>query len=134
MLARSPRLPVPSARTAAIAIGAGRVGLGSSFLVLPEQSTRILGLDAVTARRITWLARMTAIRDISLGVGTLTSALRRRDCVPWLVGGAVSDLVDSLAIAEAVREKRLPILSAGPMVLLAAGAAAIGAVVAERIR
>lgn len=134
MFARVSRLRTPSPRAAAIALGAGRVGLGSSFLTWPEHSTRLLGLDAVTARRISWLARMTAIRDISLGVGTLTSAITYRDCFPWLLGGAISDLVDSLAIAEAVREKRLPVLEAGPMVLLAAGAAAAGAVVAERMR
>jgi hypothetical protein len=128
------RLRSPSPRTAAIAIGAGRVGLGTGFLLLPEQSTRMLGLDAVTARRISWLARMTAARDIALGAGTVTSAVSRHDPSWWLLGGAISDAVDAVALAGAVRAKRLPVTRAGAMVFLAAAAAAAGAVVADRSR
>jgi hypothetical protein len=127
-------LPRPTARTLGIAIGAGRIGLGGAFLAAPETSTRLLGLDAVTARRISWLARMTAARDIALGVGTLVSSLSGRDAEIWLLGGAASDAVDSIAIAAAVKAGRLPVLKAGSMVLLAAAAAAAGIAVADQLR
>lgn len=124
------RLPGP--RTSGVAIGLGRLSLGAAFLALPEASTRVLGLDAVTAKRIVWLARMTAIRDIALAAGTLASSTRRRDASWWLLGGAVSDAVDSAAIAAAVRSKRLPAAKAAPMAIFAAGAAGFGAIVAEQ--
>jgi hypothetical protein len=120
----------PSKRATAIAIGAGRTGLGVAFLLRPEQSTRLLGLDSISARRVSWLARMTAIRDIALGVGTTVSTVAGRDASLWLLGGAVSDAVDALAIGEAVRSARLPATKAAPMVVLAAGAAVIGALTA----
>jgi hypothetical protein len=126
------RLPTP--RTSGIAIGIGRIGLGGAFMASPEFSTRVLGLDAVTARRVSWLARMLAVRDIALGAGTIASSVTGRDASLWLLGGAVSDAVDAAAITGAVRAKRLPAAKAGAMVLLAAGAAALGAVVAGQAR
>jgi hypothetical protein len=125
---------LPSPRTSGVAIGAGRVALGTAFMAFPQQSTMLLGLDAVTATRITWLARMTAARDIALGVGTVASSVNGRDAAIWLLGGAVSDAVDAAAIAGAVYARRLPAARAGAMVVLAAGAAAAGAVLAGQAR
>jgi len=123
-------LPRVNTRLAGLAFGVGRLVLGGVFLIRPEGSTRLLGLDAVTARRITWLARMAAARDVALGAGTVVSSWTGRDPALWLVGGAVSDAVDAVVIADAVRTRRLPAAKAGAMVVLAAAAAALGAAVA----
>ncbi len=125
---------IPAPRLAALAIGVGRLGLGAALLVQPEQGTRMLGLDTVTAVRISWLSRMTAARDIALGAGTVASAITGRDSGWWLIGGAASDAVDAVALAGAVRAGRLPPARAGAMVALALGAAVLGGVVAEAVR
>src|SRR2546421_426957 len=66
----------PSGRTVGMAIGAGRVALGTTFLSVPVTSLRIMGLDTGTATRVVWLARMTAARDVVLGAGTVCSSTR----------------------------------------------------------
>ncbi len=93
---------LPSAQAIAAGIGVGRVLIGSAFLAAPRVSVRMLGVDTATAKRMTFLARMTAGRDIVLGAGTLNAGTGRR-AVPWLLAGAGADLVDALAIAGAVK-------------------------------
>ena len=97
---------MPAPRTIALAIGVGRTILGTGFLVDPVRSVRVLGVDAATANRMTWMAQMMAGRDAVIGVGTFTSALRRGG-TGWLVAGAVADLVDGVAIGKAVHAGRL---------------------------
>ena len=121
-----------SCRPAGVLIGAGRAGLGAAFLAFPDQSTKVLGLDAATAGRVTWLARMTAIRDAALGAGTVVSSARGRGAASWLLAGAACDAVDALTLATAVRQRRLPALQAGAMLSLAAAASAAGVAVALR--
>lgn len=72
-----------------VAVGAGRVAVGVGFLAVPAVSVRILGVDASTARRMRFLARMTAARDVGLGVGTLAAG-RGRPAGPWLLAGALA--------------------------------------------
>src|SRR6478672_12278158 len=51
---------LPSARTVATGIGLGRVAIGAAFLAAPTVSVRILGVSNATAKRMAFLARMTA--------------------------------------------------------------------------
>ncbi len=97
----------PSAGTIGLSIGAARVAIGAIFLAAPVPSVRILGLDTATADRITWLARMTAVRDTVLGTGTVVSSGRRRDAAGWLLAGAASDAIDAAVLAAALREGKL---------------------------
>ncbi|HJQ41989.1 MAG TPA: hypothetical protein VJ831_02795 [Jatrophihabitantaceae bacterium] len=117
---------IPSARTTAKLLGAGRIGLGSTFLLAPEFAVRAVGLDGATARRVVWLSQMTAGRDIAIGVGTLISAARGRDASAWVAAGAAADAVDAAALAGAVRTGRLGGLRAVGMVGGAAAAALVG--------
>ena len=73
---------LPSARTIGLCVGAGRVAIGAVFLAAPVTSVRLLGLDTATAARITWLARMTAVRDTVLGAGTVASWLEAATWTP----------------------------------------------------
>jgi hypothetical protein len=66
----------------------------------------MLGTDAATARRASWVARMVAVRDLALGLGTL-SAARTGTAPPWLLAGALSDTGDALAVATALKQGRV---------------------------
>ena len=103
--------------TPARLIGLGRMALGVGFLLAPVASVRVLGVDTATAKRVTHLARMAAVRDASIGVGTLVSTRPGG----WLLAGAVSDAVDAIVIADAVRAGR----AAGPTARLVVGGAAV---------
>ena len=121
---------LPTARTVGLCIGAGRVAIGAVFLAAPVTSVRLLGLDTATAARITWLARMTAVRDTVLGAGTVVSSGRQQGAAGWLCAGAVSDTVDAVVLAAALREGRLRGWRPQAIAVGAVGAAAITAVAA----
>ena len=116
---------LPSARTIATGIGVGRVLIGTVFLAAPTVSVRMLGVDSASAKRMTFLARMAAARDIALGSGTLHAGTGRR-AVPWLLAGAGADLVDAAAIAGAVKGGVAGGVPAAGTVVGAAAVAAVG--------
>ena len=74
---------LPSPQTVVLGTGVGRVTIGAAFLAAPALSTRILGLDAATAKRVTFLARMAAARDIGLGMAIVSSARGLRASRSW---------------------------------------------------
>jgi hypothetical protein len=117
----------------ALAIGAGRVMLGSAFLAFPTFSVRILGLDTATAKRVRFLARMLAARDIGIGSGTL-AACPGAGAAPWLLAGAGADAVDAAALAAAIRQGSARGPAAVGLVAGAAGAAALGLWAARGVR
>ena len=102
------------------------MALGVGFLLAPVASVRILGMDSATAKRVTYLARMAAVRDASIGAGTLVSARPGG----WLLAGAVSDAVDAVVIADAVRSGRAGGPTARLVVVGAALIAGVGALAA----
>lgn len=128
-MAKGPRLfhrradlprPAPDAAAVALALGAGRVVIGLGFLAAPTVAVRLLGVDAASAKRMTFLARMAAARDIGLGGGTI-AARSGPGVVAWLVAAAAADAVDAVAITRAVRTGP----AGGPVAYVtAAGAAA----------
>jgi hypothetical protein len=109
-----------SAGALARLIGVGRVTIGVAFLAAPVASVRILGLDATTAKRITFLARMTAARDLGLGAGTLAGGGGPASAA-WLAAGALADAADAVAIVGA---RRAGVARGVPAAAIAAGAAA----------
>ena len=120
----------------AFAIGAGRTVLGTAFLLDPVRSVRFMGVDAATANRMTWMAQMMAVRDAVIGAGTLGAAARGEGAA-WLIGGAVADFVDAVAIGKAVQDGRLKgavptMVSVGAVGL--AGIALVAAIGARRQR
>jgi hypothetical protein len=124
---------LPSPQTAALGIGIGRLVFGGGLLVLPVVANRALGLDTATAKRVSYLARMAAVRDVGLGVGTLQAGPTRA-AVPWLVAGAAADAVDAVAIAGALRAGSARGLAAGAIAVGAAGVAAVGFAAAFALR
>ena len=86
---------MPSARTIAQALGAGRAGLGAVLLVAPDLVTpRWVGDDGTTdAGRV--LARGLGARDIVVGAGSMTGERG------WIIAGVGADLADLFASGTA---------------------------------
>jgi hypothetical protein len=131
--ARRVLLPEPEAM--ALQIAAGRAVIAASILASPVRSARMLGADTATAQRVTWLTRMMGVRDGAIGVGGV-AAIRSKGGAsgPWLLAGAASDAVDALVLAGALKRGRVKGIVPTAIVPLAAGAAALGAVTALRLR
>lgn len=121
--------PLPSAIATARLIGAGRTALGGGFLAVPVEGVKALGVDVATAKRVAFLSRMMAGRDVVIGVGTLVS----KRPAGWLLAGAVADAVDAAAIAQARREGRAGGPIAAAMVPGAAALALVGAAAAAGV-
>lgn len=122
---------LPSPQSVVLGTGIGRLAIGAGFLAAPVLSTRVLGLDTATAKRITFLARMAAVRDITLGVGTLTAG---PDAGRWLAAGAVCDLVDAVVIVAAVRKRTLRGALAAGIAVGAVASAVVGLRAAAALR
>jgi hypothetical protein len=125
-----PRNPSPA--TTARLLGWGRVGIGLAFLADPVTSVRVLGVDTATAKRMTFLARMTAGRDIVLGIGAVFAPTPQARA-GWVAAGAAADVVDCAAIGAGTRTG----LTGGPgapaIAIGAAAAAVLGFRVATRL-
>ena len=111
---------------AGLSLGALRVAVGVGFLAAPVSSTRVLGLDTATAKRIAFLARMTAVRDLVLGAGALASWRDPRALRRWVLAGAVSDLGDAVVITAAMRSDVAGGIPAVAITVGALGGAALG--------
>jgi hypothetical protein len=129
------RIPLPAPESTALQLTAARTAIAATVMAAPVLSTRFFGADAATAHRVEWLTRMTAVRDGALGVGGLLAARRGgAAAVPWIVGGAVSDAVDAVVIAQALRQGRVKGVVRAAIVPMGAAAAVVGAVTALRLR
>ena len=114
-------------RTLARLIGTGRVLLGGAFLAAPVASTRALGLDSATAKRVSFLARMMAARDVAIGAGTAAASRPGGRPGGWLLAGAFADAADAVVIVGALKNKR----ANGPIAAgVVGGAVALAAVAA----
>jgi len=125
------KLPEPDSMVRQLAVG--RVVFAAAFLAAPVPAVRLLGSDTATAQRVSWLTRMMAVRDGALGVGALAAG-RGGDPRPWLIGGAVSDAVDAVVIAGALKQGRVKGIVPTLVVPGAVLAAASGVVAALRSR
>ena len=124
---------VPTAEGVVVALGLARSVLGVAFLAAPAVSVRVLGMETATAKRVTYLARMAAARDIGLGAGLLAAG-PGPSSVPWLVASAAADTVDALAIAGALRTGAARGVTAAGVVIGATASAAAGFWAASRLR
>ena len=119
------------ARVGAAVVGALRLAVGLGMAVRPEVVPRTLGLDSVSARRMSWAVRMCAARDAALGAGGLHAAVTSQDVRPWLLAQAFSDAGDAAALGLALRARQVSPLRAAAFGGLAV-AALVGGVVAAR--
>jgi hypothetical protein len=112
-----------SRRQLELALPVGRIVLGASVWADPETAGRALGLSIDGDDAAILFARVFAIRDVALGLGTLVSAGEHRR--PWVALGIVCDLADAAAgllILRAGVASRAGALTA----VAGSGAAALG--------
>ncbi|HET8582549.1 MAG TPA: hypothetical protein VFL65_04815 [Jatrophihabitans sp.] len=130
------RVRPPQPESLGLQLAAGRAVMGAAILAFPVPAARLLGADTATARRVSWMTRMLAVRDGALGVGGAIATRRGTGTAAagWLLAGAVSDATDALVYAAALRQGRLR--GAVPTLIVpgAALAAAVGAVAAAGLR
>jgi hypothetical protein len=126
------RLRTPAPGRVATLIGLGRLGIGAAFLADPVSSVRILGVDSASAKRMTFLARMTAGRDIVLGLGAV-AARSPRGKAGWLAAGALADAIDAAVLTAGLRSGQLRGAPAAGIAVGATGAAVVAAYAAARL-
>lgn len=94
-----------SARPTAASIGMMRVGIGTALLARPQVLPRALGVDGVSARRMSWAVRMFGVRDGLLGLLGAHAALTGRPLRPSLLAQAASDTTDAVVLVLAARQR-----------------------------
>src|SRR3954447_16750773 len=109
---------MPSSRSLAQALGAGRAGLGAVLLLAPDLVTPRWVGDAGTTDAGRVLARGLGARDVVLGAGTITGGRN------WVIAGIGADLADLFAAGTAGAIPRGGRLGTAA---LASGAAVLGA-------
>jgi hypothetical protein len=129
-----PQIRIPEPAAMAVQLAAGRTAAGAVILALPVLSARLLGADSATAKRVSWLTRMMAVRDAAIGAGGLAAARGTGSPGPWIIAGAVSDTVDAIVLTQALRQGRAKGVPAIAVVPVAAGSAALGLLTALRLR
>jgi hypothetical protein len=126
-----PRSPDPLGRAGALAIAAGRIGVGVAALSATRPALRALGLG--TADGTVVLARMAGIRDLVLGVHALSVRDDARALAQGSALAALADAGDLAAFAALSRSRGVDrtVLMNGAA---AAFAAVAGAYVSRRLR
>lgn len=80
-------------------LGITRIAIGTGLILSPVGLARGLGIDADTARRVGWMARIAGAREIGIGAGTLIAWRRGESLDAWVGAQAFSDGVDAVAFA-----------------------------------
>jgi len=106
------------------AAGAVRVAIGATMVARPAGLATSVGVDSVTARRISWSGSMIGVRDMVLGAGLVHAVRRGHDPRPWLAAQAASDAVDAVAFGTAAARRDAPRPKAALIVAIAALSAA----------
>jgi hypothetical protein len=115
-------LPLYKALTrSAIPLAAARTLVGAVVFARPTLLATSLGVDAITAERTAWIARLFAGRDLALGVGAVAGS---RGCQ---IAACASDASDLLAVVAAIKAGHVRPTPAILAAVTAAGAAVAGA-------
>jgi len=112
-------------------LAAGRVVIGVAMVLLPSRVARVWAGPDAGAGAVTQITRALGVRDLVLGAGTLRALESGEPARTWVSAGAVSDAVDAAAAGLAGRHtggRRATFT-----VVVASGAAALGAVAAGRV-
>ncbi|OAA29237.1 hypothetical protein UG55_100348 [Frankia sp. EI5c] len=105
--------------------GLARSAVGLTALTRPTPIIRLAGVDRVTAEKTAWIARLTGIRDLVLGIGLLHAHATGGPTRTWLVAGLCSDTADTAVLAHATANGQLPVGYGTAMIAAAGGGAAL---------
>jgi hypothetical protein len=115
----------------ALGLGIARVGLGLALFARPAVLPRAIGVDRVSARRLSWAVRLFAVRDAALGAGIAHAVVTHKPVRPWLAASALSDAGDVASLAAAIRGREVAPVRAGLIAAFAVGGV-LGTAVAAR--
>ena len=102
----------------------GRTAVGVTMLTRPGLVPQLLGTPTDAHESMAWAVQMLGAREVALGVGALAS---RRESRLWHAAGLLSDAVDAVAVASALRKGRVRATTGVGLVVIAAVAAVTGA-------
>jgi hypothetical protein len=115
------------------ALGVTRIVIGAGLLISPVGLARGLGIDAVTARRVGWMARIAGARELAIGLGTLRAWRRDEPVTGWVAAQAISDGVDAVAFAVTAARGDVGPARGWGLALFAASGAVSEALLATRL-
>jgi hypothetical protein len=121
----------PWSARAARGLAATRIVLGCAALVVPGMAGRAWIGKGANGRDRAVLLRALGGRDVALGVGALLSLQAGRDSRRWLLMGATSDLVDT--VASAAGFAALPGRRRWLVLAASGGAACAGVAIASKL-
>ncbi len=102
----------PSLRRATLGLGVGTLAFGLYPLVFPRRFGATFGLPLADSPAAEVVIRSVSARDVVSGIGLLSAVLHGGRVGPWLLGRALSDGADAVAIALAwLRGARQPRLA-----------------------
>jgi hypothetical protein len=117
------------ARTLARLHALGRVAVGGAYALAPGPAARAwVGADGPG---LDVLAIAFGARDAGIGLGVLRALREGHGARPWVAAGALADTADLVATLRARRD--LPALAVAGVAALAAGSAALGALLAREL-
>lgn len=104
----------------------GRIAIGALSLTRPTVAAGLLGAEPADNPQLPFMTRLFGVREIALGAVTLlASGTARRDLV---AAGVLVDLGDAIASVVSYRTGEVSPLGAAPLLAVALGAAAVGAI------
>jgi hypothetical protein len=101
-----------------------RTTIGVSAWAAPDFSARLFGLDPDANPQGAYLGRLFAVRDLVLGIGTLTAEPPARKL--WLQAGVACDVADAAAALLGRRNGYLPVFATVATTAAAISAVAMG--------
>lgn len=117
--------------TAPTTLASVRTGIGTVMLLAPQLLPHVLGVDAASRARTSWLVQMVGAREVALGAGVLVADRSGAGRV-WAVAGSACDLADALVVGGAVRRGAVSPAWGGAVALSALAAGSVGLVRARR--
>jgi hypothetical protein len=103
-------------------VAAGRTLVGLTMMAQPSLVPSLLGVSEEAREGTGFLVQMLGAREIALGLGAQTA---RNDRRRWLLAGILSDAVDAVVVARAIRSGRARRVTGLGTVTVAAAATAI---------
>lgn len=112
-------------------LSVGRVVVGAALTIAPGVFGKAWVGEGATSASTKLAFRTMGIRDLALGAGTLHALSTGEPARPWVLLGALSDVVDVAATSLAIRQ--IPLGKALPSIAVASSAAAIGAISVDHL-
>lgn len=122
----------PLATGAALAVGAGRVGMGLGIALFTRPALGLLGFERPSGATVA-LARLAGMRDVAIGAHALAGGTDRDRLREATLIGAMVDASDALAFSAALASRDGIDATAAKNAPGAAAAAALGAWILSRL-